>query len=85
MTLSDAQKTQIRAFLVNPAMVEAVRAALMPTELFADGVDKTKDDAEYGRAVKVWVEARAMIEQRFNEMRQIAPTNPQTVQENPSR
>lgn len=85
MTPTDAQKAQIRAFLANPAMVDAVQAALMPVEPFASGLDMQRDDAECGRAVKVWAEARALIQQRFNEMRKIAHTNPQPAPENGSR
>lgn len=85
MTLTDIQKAQVRLFLANKSMVEAVCAALLPDEPFAEGVDKTKDDAEYGRAVKVWIGTRDLIEQRFAQLKQLSSTNPQPAQENPSR
>ena len=44
MTPQDRQ--QIKAFMANPAMLEAVKRVLAPENESLDQIDKTLDDAE---------------------------------------
>ena len=86
MQISDDQQSQITAFIGNKEMTDAVLAILLPTEedLAAD-VSLELDDAEYGRAVKVWRQARHLIHERFAELQRLASRNPQPPPQNGAR
>jgi hypothetical protein len=88
MKLSQVQQDQIRAFVANGPMKDAVLAVLLDEEQGADSfgeIDRAIDDAEYGRKVKVWAETRALVRSRFEELARIASSNPQAVPENQAR
>lgn len=78
------QIAQIRAFVANKAMFEAVCSVLQPAEEFGLGV-VDQDDAEYGRSVRVWVGARDLIKARIAELKRLASTNPQPPTQNQAR
>lgn len=83
--ISKEDRKQIKAFVENKPMLEAVGRVLLPDEPFAIGVDFDKDDAEYGRAVKAWVGAREIIEVRIADLLRIASSNPQPAPKNEAR
>jgi hypothetical protein len=88
MKLTQAQQDQIRAFVANGPMKDAVLAVLLDEEQAADSfntIDRAIDDAEFGRKVKVWAEARALVRSRFDDLARIASSNPQAVPENQAR
>lgn len=85
MEISPQDQLQIKAFIENQPMADAVRRVLMGEEEFACSIETTFDDALYGRAVKVWVSARALMRSRFDELTRIASRNPQPPPRNEAR
>ncbi|MBX3498113.1 MAG: hypothetical protein KF889_01615 [Alphaproteobacteria bacterium] len=85
MEINDDQQRQIRAFIENKPMAAAVLAVLMPDDEELGAGVPLADDAEYGRAVKVWRGARDLMRERVSELERIAFRNPQPVPSNPAR
>ena len=89
MNLTDQEKALIRAFVENKTMAAAVLKALLREQEadndLATDISRAIDDAEYGRKVKVWIEARVLIERRFTDLKRIASGNPQPNVENEAR
>jgi hypothetical protein len=89
MTITDQEKALIRAFVENEKMADAVLKAILREQEadsdLATEISRAIDDAEYGRKVKVWIEARVLIERRFNDLKRIAAGNPQPNVANEAR
>lgn len=88
MKLTPEQQAQLRVFVANGPLKEAVLSVLLDDEDTAnsfDNIDRSIDDAEYGRKVKVWAETRTLVRSRFDEMSRIASSNPQPAFENQAR
>ena len=88
MKLTQPQQDQIRAFIANQPMKDAVLAVLLDEEQGAESfnaIDRAIDDAEFGRKVKVWAETRALVRSRFEELARIASSNPQPASVNDAR
>jgi hypothetical protein len=83
--ISDDDKAQIKAFVDNAKMFDAVKRVLLPDLPDFSTLDRTKDDAEYGRKVKVAVESHETIKEHFSTLQRLASTNPQPATENPAR
>jgi hypothetical protein len=83
--ISKEDQQQIKAFVANPAMVEAVRRVLLPERDVALEADLALDDAMYGRLVKARVIADTMLRDRFAELQRIASSNPQPAPKNEAR
>ena len=83
--ISKEDRAQIAIFIGNQPMMDAVKRVLLPEEPLATDLDPSRDDAEYGRAVKAWVGARKLITDRFAELGRIASSNPQPPQQNEAR
>jgi hypothetical protein len=80
---TDNEREQIKAFINNPAMSAAVFKALLPLEDFGDRPDLP--DAEYGRALRVWIGTRDLVRARIEDLKRIASGNPQAKPVNEAR
>jgi hypothetical protein len=82
MTKDEIQ--QIKAFVENKPMFDAVCKVLQEEEVFAHDV-KDQDDAAYGREVRAWVKARSIISERIVKLVRLSSTNPQPASTNQAR
>lgn len=91
--MSDDDKAQIKAFVDNTAMFDAVRRVLLSGMLGEDfasknwvfAIDKKLSDSAYGKQVKVSARALEFIDAAFSDMRRVASSNPQPEQVNEAR
>ena len=85
MTFSKHQIDQIKAFIGNQPMVDAVLAVLTPERDEALETNIDLDDAQYGRLVKARVIATTILNERVVVLRRIASNNPQPAPKNEAR
>lgn len=72
--MTEDERRQIKAFIENKPMAEAVSKALMETlaaKADNEAIDTTLDDAQYGRAVKATVLASSWFREAFASLAQI--------------
>jgi hypothetical protein len=84
--ISKEDQEQIRAFVANPIMFEAVRRVLLQgmlgdnfaTENWVFALDKKQSDSTYGKEVKVTAKALEWLNKCFIDLKRIgAVSNPQ--------
>jgi len=82
--MTDEEMRLIKSFVENKPIYEAVCRVLLQEEVIAHDIPD-QDDAAYGRAVRVWVKARELINERLVQLVRISSTNPQPSPMNHAR